>query len=99
MISRELVQQIKRSHVTEKTMRLAESCNQYVFKFKKTAKKQEIKKIIESLFNVNIIDITTVIMKGKRKKNNKNQVSQRQDFKKAYVRLKEGQSIDLLSAE
>lgn len=99
MISRNLINQLKKSHVTEKTMQLAESTNQYVFKFKKTANKSEIKQIIQTLFDVTIVGISTLIMKGKRKKNNKNQISKKQDYKKAYIRLKEGQSIDLLSAE
>lgn len=99
MISRHLMHKLKKSHVTEKTMRLAESANQYTFKVKPSATKVEIKKLIQTLFNVDVIGISTVKMKGKRKKNNKNLVSKKQDFKKAYIRLKEGQSIELLSAE
>ena len=99
MLSRNMIHLLKKSHVTEKTMQLAESTNQYVFKFKKSANKSEIKKIIQTLFDVTVIGISTVIIKGKLKKNNKNLVSKKQDYKKAYIRLKEGQSIDLLSAE
>ena len=79
--------------VTEKATLLNES-GQVVFKVAMTATKPEIKASIEALFNVKGEAVNTLVVKGKTKRF-KNRPGQRSDWKKAMVRLAEGQSIDL----
>lgn len=79
--------------VTEKTVTAVEKANQYVFKVAKTATKHEIKEAVEALFEVKVDAVRTINMKGKRK-NFGRRSGQRNDWKKAYVSLAEGFSLD-----
>lgn len=88
-----LYQVLLAPRMTEKSVFLAESSNQYVFKVAKTASKQEIKQAVETLFEVKVDRVQTVNMKGKQK-NFSRRVGKRNDWKKAYIRLAEGQSLD-----
>jgi large subunit ribosomal protein L23 len=93
-LSREAMYQIIRSPViTEKATRLAEQ-NQMVFRVAIGATKPEIKAAVEGLFGVKVLAVNTLLQKGKTKRF-KGRPGQRSDVKKAYVRLAEGQSIDL----
>lgn len=80
-------------HVTEKSTLIGEKYNQIVFKVMKDATKTEIKKAIEVLFKVEIESVRVSNIKGKRKIF-KGKSGTRSDFKKSYVRLKPGFSID-----
>jgi large subunit ribosomal protein L23 len=84
--------------VSEKATRLTESSNQIVFKVTRDAEKPEIKAAIEKLFEVKVVGVRTALMKGKTKRT-RHGLGKRSDWKKAYVRLEEGQELDLLSAE
>ena len=79
--------------VTEKATALTER-NQVVFKVALEATKPEIKAAVEGLFNVKVLAVNTLVVKGK-KKRFRGREGQRSDWKKAMVRLAEGQSIDL----
>ena len=79
--------------VTEKATALTES-GQVVFKVAMEATKPEIKAAVEGLFNVKVLAVNTLVVKGK-KKRFRGREGQRSDWKKAMVRLAEGQSIDL----
>ncbi|UOG93297.1 MAG: 50S ribosomal protein L23 [Candidatus Thiothrix sulfatifontis] len=79
--------------VTEKTVRATEKANQYVFKVAKTATKQEIKDAVETLFEVKVDQVRTINVKGKQK-NFGRRAGHRSDWKKAYVSLSEGFSLD-----
>ena len=81
-------------HVTEKTVNISESSNRQAFKVAVDASKLEIGKAVEQLFGVTVEDVRTVKVKGK-KKNFGRRAGRRKDWKKAYVKLAEGQSIDL----
>jgi len=81
-------------HVTEKTVNISESSNRQAFKVAVDASKAEISKAVEQLFEVTVEDVRTVKVKGK-KKNFGRRAGRRKDWKKAYVKLAEGQSIDL----
>ena len=85
-------------HVSEKAAIAADTNNQYVFKVALTAKKAEIKKSVEQLFKVKVENVRTLRVKGKAKRN-KHGVSTRTTWKKAYVRLQQGQDIDFASVE
>ncbi len=93
MNQNQLYQVLLAPRMTEKTVLLAESSNQYVFKVAKTATKQEIKQAVETLFEVKVDRVQTVNMKGKQK-NFSRRAGKRNDWKKAYIRLAEGQSLD-----
>ena len=60
---------IKSPIITEQTAQLGESLKQVVFKVDISANKKEIKKAVEKLFNVEVIKVTTSVVKGKTKRN------------------------------
>lgn len=93
-MSREAMYEIiRRPVITEKATALGEK-NQVVFRVAMDATKPEIKVAVETLFGVTVLGVNTLIQKGK-KKRFKGRVGVRSDVKKAYVRLAEGQTIDL----
>ena len=79
--------------ITEKATLLNER-NQVVFRVAIDASKPEIKAAVETLFNVKVAGVNTLVTKGKTKRF-KGRPGVRSDVKKAYVQLAEGQSIDL----
>jgi large subunit ribosomal protein L23 len=79
--------------VTEKATLMSEK-GQYAFRVAIDATKPEIKQAVEGLFGVSVVDVNTLVVKGKSKRF-KGRPGQRSDWKKAMVRLAEGQSIDL----
>jgi large subunit ribosomal protein L23 len=85
-------------HVSEKSARISEGANQFVFRVRRDASKPEIKAAVELMFEVKVADVNVVNVAGKQKRFGQ-RLGQRQDFKKAYVRLAPGQSIDLSGAE
>ena len=85
-------------HVSEKAAIIAEQSNQYVFKVAVDATKPEIKKSVEQLFKVKVSAVRTLKVMGKVKRNRFG-FSTKPTWKKAYVRLEQGQDIDFASAE
>jgi len=85
-------------HVSEKATVAAENANQIVFKVATTATKKEIKAAVEMLFEVNVENVQVANVKGKTKRT-QNGVGRRNDWKKAYIRLQEGQDINFIGAE
>jgi large subunit ribosomal protein L23 len=81
--------------VSEKTARLQE-INQYVFEVASTATKADVKSAVESLFNVTVEAVNVMNVKGKNK-TFRNRAGRRGDWRKAYVRLAEGQTIDVMA--
>ena len=79
--------------VTEKATALSES-GQVVFRVTLDATKPEIKAAVEGLFNVSVVAVNTLVVKGKAKRF-RGREGRRSDWKKAMVKLAEGQSIDL----
>ncbi len=73
---------------------LTEKTNTLVLKVAKEATKAEVKAAVEKLFEVEVADVRTLIVKGKVKRHGQ-RVGRRSDWKKAYVTLKEGQNLDL----
>ncbi len=80
-------------HITEKATMLTEY-NGVVFKVANGASKPEIKAAVEALFDVSVLSVNTIVQKGKTKRW-KGEKYQRSDMKKAIVRLKDGDSIDV----
>ena len=87
---------IRAPRVSEKTARLQEQSNQYFFEVAKTATKADVKTAIESLFKVKVEAVNVVNVKGK-SKTFRFRAGRRGDWRKAYVRLAEGQSIDVMA--
>ena len=82
-------------HITEKSTMLSEQ-NAVVFKVAGGASKPEIKAAVEALFGVSVVNVNTMVTKGKTKRW-KGQPYRRSDSKKAIVTLAAGQSIDITS--
>lgn len=82
--------------MTEKSAGPGDQTNQVVFKALKDATSAEIKAAIEKLFKVNVVNVNTLVVKGKMKRN-KHGFSKKSDWKKAYVKLAPGQTIDFES--
>ena len=87
---------IKTVLVTEKGSVLTEKHNQYLFSIARDANKIDVRRAVESLFEVSVTSVNTMNRKGKRKRNRRWQYGKRSDWKKAVVTLREGDSIDLL---
>jgi len=87
---------IRAPRVSEKTARLQEISNQYVFEVAKTATKADIKVAVEKIFDVQVKAVNVVNVKGKTK-TFKFRQGRRGDWRKAYVTLAEGQSIDVMT--
>ena len=84
---------IKKPHVTEKTSLGSDSSNTVAIVVDKAANKIEIKQAVENLFKVKVADVRTVTVASKVKRSGKT-YGKRSNWKKAYVTLQEGQSID-----
>ncbi len=82
-------------HLSEKTSRISEQNNQVTFKVIPDASKPEVKEAVEKLFNVQVRDVQILNVKGKTKRTARGRIRSRSDWKKAYVRLEQGQEIDL----
>ena len=84
--------------VTEKTTLVGEANNQYVFKVVKDANKLEIKSAVEKMFEVKVDSVQVLNVKGKEKRFGQ-RLGRRKNWKKAYVRLKDGQAIDFAGGD
>jgi large subunit ribosomal protein L23 len=82
--------------LTEKATLLREKNNQVVFEVVRTANKVQIKEAVQKLFNVHVTDVNTMIMRGKDRRMGRG-YSRTQNWKKAIVTLKEGETIDFFS--
>ncbi|HDZ6772653.1 TPA: 50S ribosomal protein L23 [Mannheimia haemolytica] len=112
MIQQErLLNVLKAPHISEKATNNAEKGNTIVFKVALDANKVEIANAVEELFEVKVDSVRTVVVKGKTKqgktkrrtvvvkgktKRRGAKVGRRSDWKKAYVTLQEGQSLDFV---
>ncbi|MDH4038609.1 MAG: 50S ribosomal protein L23 [Candidatus Krumholzibacteria bacterium] len=83
--------------LTEKSAVLKESKNRYVFRVDRNANKREIKEAVEKLFNVKVLDVRTAMFPGKMTvvmNKSGRFAGARKPWKKAYVTLAEGQTIE-----
>jgi large subunit ribosomal protein L23 len=79
--------------ITEKGTLVNEAGNQVVFRVRRDANKEEIRRAVETLFKVKVEKVRTLNLLGKNRRVGRN-VGRRPDWKKAYVTLAEGQRID-----
>jgi large subunit ribosomal protein L23 len=80
-------------HVTEKTSLAMQNHNQYTFRVRRDATKTDVKKAVELMFDVKVAGVRVVNEVGKSRRFGKT-VGRTQDWKKAYVSLAGGQTID-----
>jgi large subunit ribosomal protein L23 len=90
MIANEI---IKRPLITEKTSIQKELNNQLTFEVDRRANRIEIKRAIETVFNVRVSDVKTIQVRGKVKQRGRI-IGKRRDWKKAIVKLMPGERID-----
>ena len=83
---------IKSPIITEQTAQLGEKLKQVVFKVDLSANKRDIKKAVEELFKVKVINVTTSVVKGKTKRNRFG-IYKKSDYKKAFVSISEDSEI------
>lgn len=86
---------IRKPIITERSAYLKERGNKIIFQVDVNANKRDIKKAVEKVFNVHVMDVNTLNVKGKVKRFGKS-FGKRPDWKKAIVTLKEGDKIELL---
>ena len=92
MLNEKLFTLIKAPTITEKSARLNEKFKQVMFKVDLNANKREIKQAVEELFKVEVLNVTTSIMKGKTKRNRFG-AYKKSDYKKAFVSISEDSDI------
>jgi large subunit ribosomal protein L23 len=80
-------------HVTEKTSLAMQNANQYAFRVRRDANKTEVKQAVELMFDVKVASVQVSNEPGKSRRFGRS-MGRTQDWKKAYVRLAEGQAID-----
>jgi large subunit ribosomal protein L23 len=85
---------VRLPRITEKGTRLKEQSNVLTFEVRTDANKVQVRKAIEGIFKVKVVDVTTVSIPGKRKRMGTRE-GRRSDWKKAYVTLKPGEKIDI----
>ena len=97
----EITEVLRHGIVTEKTVRLQEQ-NQYTFKVALKANKIDVRRAVETLFNVKVVKVNIMRMPGKtrmiRRRGSAPRPVPAREWKKAIVTLKEGQTIDALKA-
>ena len=90
-------------HISEKASIMGDQSNRYAFKVRPDATKAQIRRAVEQIFEVRVVSVTTLNVKGKVKRSfvaaGGGRVSRFKSWKKAYVRLEEGQEIDFMAAE
>ena len=93
-MNRERLMMVLLSPVVSEKAAMAAETQQYAFRVATDATKREIGRAVETLFEVKVDRVQVVNVKGKKKRFGQRSGT-RQDWRKAYVRLKAGHSIDL----
>jgi len=83
---------IRYPSITEKNTVLRTSQNKFVFEVATDATKPQIKKAVEKLFNVKVLSVNTIVVKGKMKRQGRT-AGYRPNWKKAIVKIQAGQTI------
>jgi large subunit ribosomal protein L23 len=84
--------------LTEKSSRLREQSNKVIFEVHRDANKIQIKDAIQALFKVGVVEVNTLVMRGKDKRMGRG-YAKLHNWKKAIVTLKEGDQIQFFDEE
>ena len=71
---------------------------QIAFKVRSDSNKKQIKRAVEEMFKVKVSSVKTVSVKGKKKRMGMRS-GKTNDWKKAYIKLEEGQNLDFMNTE
>ena len=85
---------IEKPLITEKSTEMLHEKNRVTFRVRKTANKMQIKRAVEKIFNVKVLGVNIVNVKGKHKRFGR-EIGLTKDWKKAILQLKEGDKIEL----
>ncbi len=86
--------------VTEKATKLSEKLNRYTFRVSPSADKFQIKKLVEELYGVKVVDVNTLVVRGKNKSRYTKSgliKGKTSSYKKAIITVADGQTIDFYS--
>lgn len=86
---------IKRPVVTEKSYLVADEQNKYTFEVDMRANKHQIRDAVETAFKVRVEDVRVMVMPAKTGRRGRRTVVRKSAWKKAVVRLVEGDSIQI----
>jgi len=86
---------IKQPHISEKATDLSEKKNQYVFEVLPGYNKKEIKDSVEGIYGVDVLSVNIVKIPAKKRRLGRTE-GFRKGYKKAIVKIKEGQKIEIL---
>ncbi len=84
---------IKRPVITEKSHEMAEVANQYIFEVDKRANKIQITEAVFKIFDVDVLEVRTMICLRKRGRRGRRAYTRQEPWKKAVVTLRPGQTI------
>jgi large subunit ribosomal protein L23 len=93
---KDLFHVIKNVRMSEKATYLNELNNEIVLDVDRKSNKLEIKNAVESLLGKKVADVRTITIKGKAKRKRRADEGRTNHLKKAIVRLKEGEKLDLV---
>lgn len=88
---------LKAPHISEKSTRVSEN-NQYVFTVAPNATKADVKAAVEKMFEVSVVSVNMANIKGKQKMF-RFRPGRKASVRKAYVRVADGQSIDVAAGK
>lgn len=89
-------QVIRKVRISEKATMLKEKQNQVVFVVARDANKIEIKQAVEKAFGKKVVSVRTANYDGKLKRQRRSDAGRTAHWKKAFVSLAEGESLDLI---
>ncbi|MGA0846434.1 MAG: 50S ribosomal protein L23 [Luteolibacter sp.] len=93
---KDIYQVIKQVRLSEKASMLQETNNEVVIEVDRRANKHEIKQAVEQLFEKSVVAVRTANYDGKLRRKRRADAGRTKNWKKAIVRLKEGDSLDLI---
>lgn len=93
---KDIFQIIDTVQLSEKATLLSEVNNEYVFKVDPRANKLEIKYAVEKLFGKKVVAVRTANYQGKKKRERRADFGRTKNWKKAFVRLEEGETIEFV---
>ena len=93
---KDLYQVVKTVRLTEKATLLTELNNEFVFEVDRRANKIQIKAAIEEIFGKKVVAVRTANYAGKKKRQRRPDAGRTAHWKKAIVRLAEGETFDLV---
>jgi large subunit ribosomal protein L23 len=92
----DIFQVIRRIRLSEKAALLTEQNNEYVLEVDRRANKLQIKEAVERILRKKVVSVNTCNYRGKKKRERRADFGRTAHWKKAIVRLKEGESIELV---